>query len=65
MLDSSKAINPTDIPKKVIKGNSHFLAEQICAYFNKSIGKGKFPDCSKLANITPVFKKGARTSRNN
>lgn len=39
--------------------------EQICDYFSKSIGKWKFWNCLKLVNITPVFKKGARTSRNN
>ena len=33
--------------------------------FNKSLENGEFPDCLKLANITPVFKKGARTSKNN
>ena len=27
--------------------------------------KIKFPDCLKLANVTPVFKKGAPTSKNN
>ena len=39
--------------------------EQICDYFSKSIGKWKFWNCLKLVNITPVFKKGARISRNN
>ena len=38
-----------------------FFAEQICAYFNGSMSKGKFPNCLKLANITPVFKKVAHT----
>ena len=42
-----------------------FFAEQICAYFNKSIDKEKFPNCLKLANIAPVFKKGACTSKSN
>ena len=32
---------------------------------NKSIENGKFPNCLKLENITPVFKKGARISKNN
>ena len=29
------------------------------------ISNGKFSNCLKLANITPVFKKGPRTSKNN
>ena len=32
---------------------------------NKSIENGKFPNCLKLENITPVFKKGVRISKNN
>ena len=44
MLDSSKVMQATDIPVKLIKGNSNFFAGQICLYFNESIGKIKFPD---------------------
>ena len=65
MLDSLKAIQATDIPVKVIKGNNNFFAEQICAYFNESIGKGKFPNCLKTPSIAPVFKKSACSSKNN
>ena len=63
MLDVSKAIQESDIPVKIIKANENFFAEVICFYFNKSLENGKFPNCLKLANITPVFKKGARTSK--
>ena len=37
VLDSSKAIQATDIPVKVIKDSSNFFAEQISAHFNESI----------------------------
>ena len=46
-------MHATDITVKVIKNNNKVLVEQICAYFNESVGKGKFTTCSKLANITP------------
>ena len=65
MLDVSKTIQESDIPVKIIKANENFFAEAICFYFNKSLENGKFPNCLKLANITPVFKKGARTSKTN
>ena len=58
-------IQESEIPVKIIKTNDNFFAEAICFYFNKSLENGKFPNCLKLANITPVFKKGARTSKNN
>ena len=65
MLDSSKAIQESDTPVKLIKENSDPFAEIIYKYFNESLEKSKFPDSLKLANATPVFKKGARTSKNN
>ena len=64
MLDSSKAIQESDNPVKLIKGSSDLFAEIICKYFIESLEKSKFPDSLKLANVTPVFKKGARTSKN-
>ena len=65
MIESSKTIQAADIPVKKIKDNSNSFAEITCAYFSESIGKQRLPNCLKLANITLVFKKGARTSKNN
>ena len=65
MLDHSKAIQQSYIPVKIIIANENFFAEAICFYFNKSLENAKFPNCLKLGNITPVFKKGACTSKNN
>ena len=50
---------------KLLEANENFFAEGICFYFKKSLENGLFPNCLKLANTTPVFKKGARTSKNN
>ena len=63
MLDSSKPIQESDIPVKLIKENSDLFTEIICKYFNEFLEKSKFPDCLKLANVTPVFKKGVYTSK--
>ena len=65
VLDFSKAFQESDIPVEIIIANENFFAEAICFFFNKSLENGKFPNCLKLANITPVFKKVARTSKNN
>ena len=65
MLDVSKAIQESEISVKIIKTNENFFAEVIGFYFNKSLENGKFPNCLKFMNITPVLKKGARTSKNN
>ena len=46
--------------------NGNFFLEAICfCFLFKSLENGKFPNCLKLANIIPVFRKGARTSKNN
>ena len=65
MLDVSKTIQGSDIPFKIIKAKQNFFAEAICFYLRKSLENDKFPNCLKLANITPVFKNGARTSKIN
>ena len=64
MLDSSKATQWSDIPVKLIRRKSDLFAEKILKYFNESLEKSKFPDRLKSANVTPVFKKSARTSKN-
>ena len=46
-----------------IASNDVSQGEQICACFNESISKGKFPKYLKLANITPCFKKGAHNPK--
>ena len=65
MLDVLKVIQESNTSVKIIKANGNFFAEEICFYFNKSLENGKFPNCLKLVNITPVFRKGARTSKSN
>ena len=65
VLDVSKTIQESDIPVKFIMAKDNFFAEAICFHFNKSLENGRFPNCLKLSNITPSFKKGARTSKNN
>ena len=42
MLDSSKAIQESDIPVKLIKENSDLFAEIICKYFTESLEKVSF-----------------------
>ena len=64
-LNSTKAIQEADIPVKLLKYNNDFFAAYIAKYFNVSLKGAKFPNCLKLASITPVFKKNSCTSKNN
>ena len=47
------------------KANDNLFAKGIYLYFKKSLENGKFHNCLKLANVTPVSKSGACTSKNN
>ena len=64
-LDFSKTIQENGIPIKITETNDNIFAEAICYYFQKSLANGKFPNYLKLANIRPVFKRSARSSKNN
>ena len=64
-LDPSKASHDNDIPTKIIKENADIFSEFICMSVNHSIDHNIFPSTLKLANITPVFKKGSANSKEN
>ena len=64
-LDVSKASQDSDIPTKIIKMNADIFAEVLCNVFNRSLEVGEFPSGMKLANVTPVHKKGSRYDKGN
>ena len=64
-LDVSKACQDLDIPSRIIKENPDVFSDILHSSFNDSIYQAEFPSILKLANITPVFKKGGRNSKEN
>ena len=64
-METSKACQDTDIPTKIIKENADIFADILLASFNDSVKKSNFPSSLRKANITPVFKKGYRNSKDN
>ena len=64
-LDTSKSTQSQDIPFKIIKDNADIFANFIVQSFNKCIIDGKFPDRSKNAGVSPVFKKGSHNDKTN
>ena len=64
-METSKACQDTDIPPKIIKENADIFADILLARFNDSVEKCNFSSSLKKANITPVFKKGDRNSKDN
>ena len=59
-LSPRKATQSAEIPVKIVKENADIL-EAISDFFNGCVERGEFPSILKLANITPVFKKGFNT----
>ena len=64
-LDASKASQEDDIPTKIIKENSDIFSNFIYQSFNNMTDVCIFLTSLKLANITPVYKKGSKNSKEN
>ena len=70
-LKEIKKVNPrksnqsTDIPIRLLKENADIFASYLCDFFNQSIEKSEFPSILKNADITPVFKKRYKGSKEN
>ena len=64
-LSPRKSVQSADIPIRVLKENADIFTDCICGFFNESIKKSTFPSILKNANITLVFKKGYRRSKEN
>ena len=64
-LDTVKASQQSDIPTKILKQNSEYFAEYFYENINKFISKSIFPSDLKLADVTPVYKKKSKNSKDN
>ena len=64
-LKTNKATQSTDIPTKLIKENSDIFGDFIFGNYNNCVSSSVFPNFLKNAIITPVHKKGAKSSKDN
>ena len=64
-LNVAKASQDSDIPTKIIKKNSDIFSDILFKEFNKALEICKFASCLKMANVTPVYKKGNRSDKDN
>ena len=64
-LKTNKATQSTDIPTKFIIENFDIFGDFIFENFNNSVFYSIFPSPMKNAIITPVYKKGTKTSKDN
>ena len=64
-LNVSKASPKTSIPSKIINDTCDLFALKLHTDFKFSIDNANFPNNLKLADISPVHKKGDRTDKSN
>jgi len=58
----NKSTGLQSVPIFVFKTFTDLLSPLIANLFNLSVSNGIFPSCLKVARVTPVFKRGDRTS---
>ena len=49
------------IPPRVLKEPKYQISKPLIILFNKSLNSGRVPDIWKLANVTPIQKKGDKS----
>ena len=64
-LNKNKASQKSNIPIRIIKDNVHIFADFLCETVNCTIKTSNFPSCLKLADITPLHKKGRKDNKEN
>ena len=57
-VDPSKANGPDLVSPRLIREGAPFLAAPLSTYFTQLIRQSVFPSAWRLANVTPIFKKG-------
>ena len=64
-LNAHKFPGPDLILPRILKECAHELSTPLCAFFNKSFSTGLLPADWKMANITPIHKKGHKHKKEN
>ena len=61
----SKATRYTDAETKFIKISKSVISPFLCKLINHCFSKGVYPNCLKIAEVIPIFKKGDRKEASN
>ena len=64
-LNESKSAPIESIPAKILKDHCAIISPKIVIDFNISIKTGSFPERQKLADVSPIFKKDVKLSKEN
>ena len=64
-LDINKACGSDSISHRMLKNTCLSISKPLSILFNRSISEGIYPDIWKIANVTPLFKKGDKSDVSN
>ena len=64
-LKENKAPGPDRLSPKLLKKIKMKISEPLCSIFNRSLQDSSVPEDWKIANVTPIFKKGSKLSAGN
>ena len=59
-IDPNKAVGPDSVHNKILIKAVDVIATPLTMLLNRSLNEMKFPTSWKVANVTPIFKKGER-----
>ena len=63
--DVSKSSGPDEVPTRLLREGTPWLADPISRHFNLSLQQGCLPSDRTSANVAPVYKKGCKHSVSN
>ena len=64
-FEDSKATRYTDAETKFIKISKLIISPFLCQFINDCFCKGVYPNCLKIAQVIPIFKKDDRRGASN
>ena len=64
-LDISKATGLDGLSARFLKISSQTISKPLMKIINLSIQQGQYPSLFKMAKVTPIYKKGSKSDKNN
>ena len=64
-ISTTKTVGPNSVPNLILKEFKDKFKTPLTIIINMSFLTGKFPKQCKMANITPIFKKGNKLDSSN
>ena len=58
LLKDKKAFRKLDVDTKFLKISKYVVSPILCMLFNRCFLEGVFPDCLKIAEVIPIYKRG-------